>query len=378
MKWMVPINQLDGTQERAISDIVDNVRDDHLVSGFAGSGKTIVLTHVVERLAALPRGRTVCFATFTHALKDMVTSGLSASALRKTEIMTFDTLAKDETVFDILIADELQDLKAQRIKKVVGRYKSIVAAADFNQRIYRFAAKRNEIDELIDDASVHQLGEIHRINENIFQIATTIHPDAAPRREPQIRDDDEKARFYEAPSRREEFRAIYAEASRLAAPEYPSAVFFPSKKIMKDFIDVLAAAHSWGVPPELESNADEWEGPYDAMNAFLDAEATELHIFGSGSGEMARSDDEAVVYLMTYHSSKGLDFPNVFLPHLTDETSLEPMKNAKDEEERRLFFVAVTRARQRLYLSFHGTPHRFLEEIPWEYVDEFSPARRSY
>ena len=44
MKWMVPINQLDATQERAISDIVDNVRDDHLVSGFAGSGKTIVLT----------------------------------------------------------------------------------------------------------------------------------------------------------------------------------------------------------------------------------------------------------------------------------------------------------------------------------------------
>ena len=35
---------VDATQERAISDIVDDVREDHLVSGFAGSGKTIVLT----------------------------------------------------------------------------------------------------------------------------------------------------------------------------------------------------------------------------------------------------------------------------------------------------------------------------------------------
>jgi superfamily I DNA/RNA helicase len=378
MKWMVPINQLDATQERAISDIVDNVRDDHLVSGFAGSGKTIVLTHVVERLAALPGKRKVCFATFTHALKDMVTSGLSTSALRKTKIMTFDALAKDATVYDILIADELQDLMGHRIKKVAARYESIVAAADFNQRIFRFAAKRPEINKLIADASTHQLGEIHRINENIFQIATMIHPDAAPRREPQLRDDDEKARFYEAPSKREEFRAIYAEASRLAAPGYPSAVLFPDKIIMKKFIDVLATAHAWGLPPELESNADEPEGRYDAMNAFLDSEVEGLQIFGSGSGEMALSDDEAVVYLMTYHSSKGLDFPNVFLPHLTDDTSLDPVKNAKDEEERRLFFVAVTRARQRLYLSFHGTPHRFLEEIPWDYVDEFSPARRSY
>lgn len=378
VKWMVPINQLDATQERAISEIVDNVHDDHLVSGFAGSGKTIVLTHVVERLAALPGRRTVCFATFTHALKDMVTSGLSASALNKTEITTFDALTRDRMSYDILVADELQDLKATRIGTVVGRYQSIVAAADFNQRIYRFAAKRHEIEGLIDGASSHQLGEIHRINENIFQIATTIYPDAAPRRAPQVRDDDEKARFFEAPSKREEFRAIYAEASRVAAPEYPSAVFFPSAKIMKDFIDVLASANSWGTPPALKSNADESEGPYDAMNAFLDAKRTSLHIFGSGSGEMARSDSEAVVYLMTYHSSKGLDFPNVFLPHLTDDTSLEPMKGARDDEERRLFFVAVTRARQRLYLSYHGMPHRFLDEIPWDYVDKFTPPRRSY
>lgn len=48
MKWTVPINQLDATQERSISDIVDNVRDDHLVSGCDGSGKTIVL-HIQTR-----------------------------------------------------------------------------------------------------------------------------------------------------------------------------------------------------------------------------------------------------------------------------------------------------------------------------------------
>ena len=85
-----------------------------------------------------------------------------------------------------------------------------------------------------------------------------------------------------------------------------------------------------------------------------------------------------MLFRSTYHSSKGLDFPNVFLPHLTSTTSLEPMVGAKDEEERRLFFVAVTRARQRLYLSYHGTPHRFLDEIPWEYVEVFAPPRRMY
>lgn len=378
MKWMVPINQLDATQERAISEIVDNILDDHLVRGFAGSGKTIVLTHVLERLAALPSRRSVCFATYTHALKDMVSSGLTERTLNRIEITTFDTLRTHETVYDILVADELQDLPSRRLKSVVGHYRNLVAAADFNQRIYRSAAKREQINELIDDATEHQLGEIHRINDNIFQIAMLICPDAAWTEGTQIRADAEVARFYRAESKVDEYRTIYNEARRVSAPEYPSAIFFPSRKMIKDFIDVLASEMGWRTPPELERNGDEDAGPYDAMNRYLDRERTMLHLFGSGSGEMERSDQRSVVYLMTYHSSKGLDFPNVFLPHLTDTTCLEPMVGAKDDEERRLFFVAVTRARQRLYLSHHASPHRFLDEIPWEYVEVLNPTRRTY
>lgn len=378
MKWMVPINQLDATQERSISEIVDNILDDHVVQGFAGSGKTIVLTHVLERLAALPKRYSICFATFTHALKDMVSSGLSPRALERVEITTFDTLRTHDTVYDILVADELQDIPSRRIKAVTGRYRNLVAAADFNQRIYRSAAKREQIGQLIDGATAHQLGEIHRINDNIFQIAMLICPEAAWAEGVEIRDDDEVARYFSAKSKRDEYRTIYAEACRVAAPEYPSAIFFPSRTMIKEFIDLLAAEHGWGTPPPLERNADDDAGPYDTMNRYLDDAGTMLHIFGSGSGEMARSDADAVVYLMTYHSSKGLDFPNVFLPHLTSDTSLEPMKGAKDDEERRLFFVAVTRARQRLYLSYHGSPHRFLDEIPWDHVEVFTPPRRTY
>jgi len=82
--------------------------------------------------------------------------------------------------------------------------------------------------------------------------------------------------------------------------------------------------------------------------------------------------------LMTVHSAKGLEFDTVFLTGL--EEGLFPHEQSaleKDglEEERRLAYVAITRARQRLYLSFaqtrmlHGQtrynlPSRFLEEIP--------------
>ncbi|MBV2234305.1 MAG: ATP-binding domain-containing protein, partial [Sterolibacterium sp.] len=93
------------------------------------------------------------------------------------------------------------------------------------------------------------------------------------------------------------------------------------------------------------------------------------------------------VQLMTVHAAKGLEFNAVFLSGL--EEGLFPHENAMLEtrgleEERRLMYVAVTRARQRLYLShaqtrmLHGQtryniPSRFLDEIPEPLLKRLNP-----
>ncbi|MBP7446006.1 MAG: UvrD-helicase domain-containing protein [Zoogloea sp.] len=100
------------------------------------------------------------------------------------------------------------------------------------------------------------------------------------------------------------------------------------------------------------------------------------------------------VQLMTVHAAKGLEFDVVFLTGL--EEGLFPHENSAQEadgleEERRLMYVAVTRARQRLYLSFtqsrmlHGQVRynlrsRFLEEIPEGLTKWLTPPnpRRSF
>ena len=96
------------------------------------------------------------------------------------------------------------------------------------------------------------------------------------------------------------------------------------------------------------------------------------------AGEHQAGEGDDALQLMTVHSAKGLEFNVVFISGI--EEGLFPHENAileadGVEEERRLMYVAVTRARQRLYLSFaqtrmlHGQtrynlPSRFLEEIP--------------
>jgi DNA helicase-2/ATP-dependent DNA helicase PcrA len=97
---------------------------------------------------------------------------------------------------------------------------------------------------------------------------------------------------------------------------------------------------------------------------------------------------EDAVVLMTIHGAKGMEFPVVFLTGL--EEGLFPHVHSLDEEdkveeERRLCYVAITRAKQKLYLSWairrfiygnseYKQPSRFLNEIPQEYLCPVVPG----
>ena len=114
--------------------------------------------------------------------------------------------------------------------------------------------------------------------------------------------------------------------------------------------------------------------------AFLSYAALE-----AGEGQVEAGEDG--VQLMTLHSAKGLEFPLVFLAGL--EEGLFPSNRSLDEsgrleEERRLAYVGITRARQKLVLTYaearrlhgqdmYGIPSRFLREIPASLLNEVRP-----
>jgi DNA helicase-2/ATP-dependent DNA helicase PcrA len=145
---------------------------------------------------------------------------------------------------------------------------------------------------------------------------------------------------------------------------------------------------------ELISVAQEFEeaNPEGTLVGFLEqvslvADADQLP-GGSGGvvppGERAPGDDEqGVVTLMTLHTAKGLEFPVVFLTGLEDGVfpHMRSLGEPKElEEERRLAYVGITRARRHLYVSraavrsSWGSPafnpaSRFLGEVPGELID---------
>jgi DNA helicase II / ATP-dependent DNA helicase PcrA len=108
------------------------------------------------------------------------------------------------------------------------------------------------------------------------------------------------------------------------------------------------------------------------------------------AGDNQAQAGQDAVQLMTVHSAKGLEFTSVFITGL--EEGLFPHENSINEqngleEERRLMYVAITRAKERLYLShtqsrmLHGQvrynmPSRFLEELPAESLKWLTPKAK--
>lgn len=104
--------------------------------------------------------------------------------------------------------------------------------------------------------------------------------------------------------------------------------------------------------------------------------------------DVDKYDESAdAVVLMTIHSAKGLEFPVVFLPGMEDGIfpGMQTIMGSPDEmeEERRLAYVAVTRAKEKLYIthaydrllwgkSGHNPQSRFISEIPEEYIERES------
>jgi DNA helicase II / ATP-dependent DNA helicase PcrA len=139
----------------------------------------------------------------------------------------------------------------------------------------------------------------------------------------------------------------------------------------------LVAAASAFTQEERETESGE---VVDPLTAFLTHAALE-------AGEHQAGEGQDALQMMTVHSAKGLEFDVVFLTGL--EEGLFPHEQSvveRDglEEERRLAYVAITRARNRLYLShaqtrmLHGQtryniPSRFLEEIPQELMKWLTP-----
>ena len=112
--------------------------------------------------------------------------------------------------------------------------------------------------------------------------------------------------------------------------------------------------HPWAVRNNAYGKPD-----YDSLNAYLKAQGIKMMYVGNKYGSLYQAEQQNLIVVMTYASSKGLDFVNVYMPFLTRDLWIA----ADAQKSQTTFMVAMTRSSLRLMMSYTGLPASYLSSF---------------
>jgi len=363
MAWMIREDQLDPDQKEFINN--ESKKAGNIwVKGFAGSGKSVLLVHSLKDILKKEPKATVAVVVYTHSLIDMFKTGIKELGMSSTiPVMTFyEFVDRNRSHFDYIFCDEVQDLPAKVLYAMKNRSKKVIVAGDSNQSIYDSDPKWREpvVDpNLVGDiisARAFNLNMIHRLTRSIIAAVQKLLPRmnifGARRDTTKV---DINIRLCEASNESEEVSYVYKESQKGTAVGESCVVLLPTNDTIQKFARLLLTAHNL---PEWKIKYNQWDKPnYEDLNRHFQQHGIKAMFIGSGYGSLKDAETKKNTILMTYHSSKGLDFDNVFLPFLNNSLSI-----SKYNQET-LFMVAITRSRKNLYLTYFGYTHNLVDKF---------------
>ncbi|MDR1857726.1 MAG: UvrD-helicase domain-containing protein [Desulfovibrio sp.] len=371
MRFYIPYNQLSAKQLDTVAKISNNPNNTYWIQGFAGTGKTLVLIHCMEKILELNPNLNVCYVTFTNALVDVVKFAISETVherniAAKIHVMTETAFRYYRNRYHCVFLDEIQDISIEKIQTIQNLAGALFVAGDPDQKIYRDGADERDIASIISSQRI-KLDEIFRLTKNLLKVLKAVLPDPGIAQGVKTNKTAEASiDIIKCDDLQEEAAWMYNSAKSHARPLDPSAILFPSHDLLYDFSRSLAM--SLGITPPDRIRYINGKRDYRPFNEYMQAKDLPIMYLGSKFGSIAESDKRPLIYLMTYHSSKGLDFKNVYLPCLNASTRIFS-HDAGDAEsamnlEKRLLFVAISRCRENLFISYTSRhPHDFISNI---------------
>lgn len=366
MAWMIREDQLDPDQREFIN--VESKKSGNIwVKGFAGSGKSVLLIHSLKNVLQKEPNARIAVVVYTLSLIDMFKTGMKELNIPNSiPVMTYiEFCDRNSQNFDYIFCDEVQDLPSRVLYAMNNRSRKVIVAGDSNQSIYDTDPRWNEpvvnpsqIGDIIN-ARAFSLNMIHRLTRSIIAAVQKLLPSMniwdAKR---DLTKQDVNIRLCEASSETEEVKYIYQEAQKGANVGDTSVILFPTLNMISKFANQVLSANSKPQWNEKKNNYGRHD--FGDLNKHFKNNGIKIQFIGSGYGSLSDAERNKEVILMSYHSSKGLDFDNVFLPYLNSSFYLHP-SNANT-----LFMVAMTRSRKNLYLTYFGYTHDLVDKFKGE------------
>lgn len=383
MPWFVPYTMLDPDQREFVDDYETKIFN---INGYAGTGKSVVLVHKLIKIFDENPNAKCCIISFTHALLEMFKLGIEESGkltdrnsnqINKCagEIGKIDLVTKYEfrknlhsstpVKYDFIMVDEVQDLCVSDIENIVkSQATNIYLGGDENQSIYledpqdkEPTLKSGQLKSIIKSID-KSLVTLYRITPSILDVAKLIMPELQNKLGEIRFGHNRNADVILAHSEieKDEVTYVYENALTYAEDIELTAILFPKHDWVKDFCLQLLKINNVQIDPNIEAHLKNRR--YTELNRIFSENNIRLEYVGNEHGSFRHAKDNHNVVLMTYHSAKGMDFDNVFLPFLSSS-----------RHERFSFFlpkplmVALTRSNLNLTLSYSGESMACIDAI---------------
>lgn len=363
MAWLVPENKLDA-QQRLFLDSEAIFKQNVWIKGFAGSGKSILILYSVKKILTRNPEAKLLLVVFTHSLIKMFTAAFEEMGLN-VQVETYYAFMKSPSHYDYILCDEVQDLTERVIVALERHADRVIVAGDANQSIYLSDPQWREptIDKNYlssRDYQEQELTIIHRLPKSLIEVVNHFMPDMHIfSAKLDMTKPDAQVRVCKAERVEDEIRYLLDRAQKAIQGGYTVAVLLPTQDLMVLFVNWVLycmGRQQWDPPQR-----NRW-GKYDffLLNRGLSNAGIPLQCIANGDGAFSSSIPQ--INVMTYHSSKGLDFDNVFIPFASEGI---PIFGSDEELSRRLFMVAMTRTRSNLCITYTGTPYEELNSFQY-------------
>lgn len=362
MKWMVPEEKL-SKEQREIMKSVGRAKNKPIwVQGHAGSGKSVVLLYALSDFLITNKNAKVAIVVFTYSLKDLLEGGLKqmpALKNRNIPVMTVYQMNKsirEGVKYDGVFCDEVQDLPLEFIQGIHKCAKQLVIAGDSAQSIYEkdpnlrlLTASPKQINQVINPDN-HVLTSIFRLTPNVLNILRNVFS-ALLNSKTIIGKENTDIRLFRARNYKEEVKWIWEEAKHInenRTSEVIAILFFRKDDILEFINDVLVLQNRPTWSPKKIMKFGKEKIDFGNLNYHLSNNNIPLMFIGNGYGSLNEADGKNKIVIMTYHSSKGLDFDTVFLPKVDEDilATYNPLA---------LALVALSRSKRDLVITFTGS-----------------------
>ena len=352
--WIIRRDRLDPDQKRIVDAPINNM----WISGFAGSGKSVILVHkALSVLEANPSAKIV-FVVYTQSLVDLFKAGLRTLGYDDVEVRTIYAFMSENEDYDYIFCDEVQDFTLPMISEIRRRTRrNVIVAGDKFQSIYDHDARFQ--DSTIDPQRIlpqylsvktEELTKIYRLTPSIIDAVNCFLPAMGLAVNSRCCADkiDVSIKLCTCNSRSEEAVYTYNNAERYIRQNNRTAALFSRHNHCIEFANFVLKSKG---KPQWNIALNQYGKPdFKLLNEHLADNGIKLMYVGNGYGSLKEAEDKSIGVMMTYHSSKGLDFENVYLPFV--DNGLFAGNN--DGRNRTVFMVAMSRCSRNLTITYSG------------------------